>query len=738
MTSSATRSTAARAALSVALAAALAPAGAPAQDREASLDEMIGVAATDRDTPAALVADIVRYDENAGTLTADGDVVVYYGERTLRAASITYNTRTGAIAAKGPIALQDGSGTTLLADAASLDDDLRDGVASGARAVLADGAGLLAAVQGTRIDGRYTALSRAVYSSCTVCAASPTPLWAIRAEQVVHDAETRDIYYRDVVFEALGVPVAWLPSFRHPDPGVERRSGVLAPTFLQSSSYGLAIKLPYFVTLGPNADATLTAFPTENDGGILEVEHRRRYASGGFDLNGSFGYLDIGEGEGPEMRGHLFGSGRFDLPHDALPSGTVAGFELATTTDDDYLRRYDFSDEDRLTSEAYVANWGDEDYFHLAAVYVDSLRVNERDSAIPQPLPEFDARLAADDPFLGGALGFTASGVALRRGEGRDVNRLSLGADWNRETIVEGGVALRGFASIRGDLYQTSDDPDFDSDPTLRVAPLVGAEARLPFISFTGDVTQIIEPVAQIVLAPQNFGDDNIPNEDSLLVEFDETNLFEIDRFPGHDRVESGARLNLGVNYALVGPAGLDFEARAGRVIRLTEETSFSAGSGLDQTRSDWVAAWSVGLADWLRFSNRFRIGDDLEIARNEASAMISGDRGAIRASYVFLAEDDTAGALDDRSEVSLAATLRLDPQWEVSGFMRRDIVEENFVETAAQVAYRTECAAFEFYAKRDFTDTQNAPAETTFGLRVRLYGAADGARRRSAVCGRP
>lgn len=736
MTRSAMRSTVARSALL--LAAALAPAGALAQDGEATLEEMLGASAPDRDTPAALVADTVRYDQEAGTLTAEGDVVVYYGERTLRAAAVTYNSRTGEIAAVGPIALQDGSGTTLLADAASLDEGLRNGVATGARAILADGAGLLAAAQGTRIDGRYTALSRAVYSSCTVCAASPTPLWAIRAEQVVHDAETRDVYYRDVVFEALGVPIAWLPTFRHPDPSVERRSGVLAPTFLQSSSYGFAVKVPYFVTLGPNADATLTAFPTQNDGGILEVEHRRRFASGGFDLAGSLGYLDIGEGEGSEMRGHLFGTGRFDLPDDTLPSGTVAGFELATTTDDDYLRRYDFSDDDRLTSEAYLANWGAENYFHLATVYVESLRVNERDSAIPQALPEFDARVAADDPFLGGALGFTASGVALRRGEGRDVNRLSVGADWNRETIVEGGVALRGFASVRSDFYQTSDDPDFDEDLTFRLAPLVGAEARLPFISFAGDVTQIVEPVAQIVFAPQDFGDDNIPNEDSLLVDFDETNLFEIDRFPGYDRVESGTRLNLGVNYALIGPNGLDFEARAGRVIRLTEETSFSAGSGLDETQSDWVAAWSVGLADWLRLSNRLRVGDDFGVARNEASAMVSGDRGSIRANYVYLAEDDTAGALDDRSEVSLAATLRLDRQWEVSGFMRRDIVEDDFVETAAQIAYRNECAAFEFFAKRDFTDTRNAPAETTFGLRVRLYGAADGAGRRSAVCGRP
>src|SRR5204862_406003 len=63
-------------------------------------------------------------------------------------------------------------------------------------------------------------------------------------------------------------------------------------------------------------------------------------------------------------------------------------------------------------------------------------------------------------------------------------------------------------------------------------------------------VRQVFEPIVQAILAPFGGNPNTIPNEDSASFEFDETNLFSYNKFPGDDRVETGPRMNAGVRYA--------------------------------------------------------------------------------------------------------------------------------------------------------------------------------------------
>ena len=64
-----------------------------------------------------------------------------------------------------------------------------------------------------------------------------------------------------------------------------------------------------------------------------------------------------------------------------------------------------------------------------------------------------------------------------------------------------------------------------------------------------------LEPIAQVIYS-DTIGESDVPNNDSTLVEFDTTNLFSIDRFPGEDRVETGLRANVGLTYTRYDPAG--------------------------------------------------------------------------------------------------------------------------------------------------------------------------------------
>ncbi|PKQ05088.1 MAG: hypothetical protein CVT71_02090, partial [Alphaproteobacteria bacterium HGW-Alphaproteobacteria-10] len=429
----------------------------------------------------------------------------------------------------------------------------------------------------------------------------------------------------------------------------------------------------------------------------------------------------------------MFGDGRFDVSSLGLGDGAVAGFDLALSTNDGYLRRYDFTNDDRLTTEVFVERFAARDFFSVAAVNFQSLRENEPGGTIPFALPEFGVRHVVDERVTGGEIGFEASGVALTRQDGRDVARFSLGADYDRQIITEAGVVLRGFGAARGDFYHVSDDPSFDTGLITRLAPHIGAEARYPLIARGDGQSHLLEPIAQVVIAPNGLNNSEIPNEDSLIVEFDETNLFDPDRFPGYDRVESGSRVNLGLRYARISDDPFVLDASFGRVFRLSEESAFSPGAGLDDKASDYVGAWTVGYAPWFLVSNRFRVSDSLDVARNELTGHVEAGRVTFDTGYIFLADDAVAGALDDRSEATFGATLALDRNWSLRGFARRDLINDEFIRASGTVAFRNECAALELYVERDFTDTTDSPPSTNVGVRVRLFGAADGAGARSA-----
>ena len=106
--------------------------------------------------------------------------------------------------------------------------------------------------------------------------------------------------------------------------------------------------------------------------------------------------------------------------------------------------------------------------------------------------------------------------------------------------------------------------------------PDVGVEYRYPFVDVEPWGTQTIEPIAQLVLRPNETQIGKFPNEDAQSVVFSDANLFSIDKFSGWDRVEGGGRLNAGFQYtAQVNKAG-SFNVLFGQSYQLYGLNSYS------------------------------------------------------------------------------------------------------------------------------------------------------------------
>lgn len=690
------------AALALAVLAA-APAPAPAADA----------------APATLIADRVEIRADA-VLVAEGAVEVFYEGARLRARRISYDRRTDRITVEGPIILTQGDSVAVFADFAELSADLQDGLLVSARLVL-ERELQLAAAEIFRVGGRYTELSQVVASSCQVCAAHPTPLWEIRARRVIHDAEARQIWFEGAQFRLGGVPLAYLPRLRIPDPTNRRATGFLFPSVRTTTELGAGLKLPYFLPVGRSADLTLTPYLSPATR-TLELRWRQAFRRGIIDVEGAVTRDDLLPGE---TRGHLLGRGAFLLPADYR-----LRFELREVSDPAYLFDYGSSGTDRLESSVILDRTRRDMSFEAAAWAFRSLRAGEDSATQPGLVTElaFTRRFAPRG--LGGiaTLSFGALTVyraATADGAGRDLARATARAAWNRTEILGPGVLATVDLVATAESYGVNQDSAF-ADRVARLYPEAGVTLRWPLMRRGADgARQVLEPFLMLAWAPEN--PEAIPNEDSRLVEFDEGNLLALTRFPGRDARERGARLALGLAWSRHDPAGWTAGLTFGRILRDADRGDFAAGTGLAGARSDWLVAGRLDLPPGLALSGRALLDDDLALSRTDFGLTLATGRLDLGTGLTLLEASPAEERPDPIAEWTLDADWRINRNWIVRSGWTYDIEGSRTTLAAFGLGYVSECLTVDLSLSRRFASSTSLRPTTDFGLSVALTGFGTG-----------
>lgn len=682
-----------------------------------------GSQAGDEGGAATLLADYITLSGDR-TLTASGGVVVWYQGARLVADQVRYDGGTGAMTVTGPIHLtRPGQAGTedeaiLIADEAQLSQDMREGMLRGARAVLAREMQLAATEAVLSGNGRFTTLNHVVASSCRICAEDPIPLWEVRARQIVHDDELNVLVFDHPQLRAFGLPIgAWPGRVTAPDPTVDRMSGFLRPNFRTTSNLGFGVMVPYFKTLGLHADLTVTPYLSASRTSTLMLRYRQAYWNGAMEWNGAITRDDIRDGE---TRGYLFGAAQWELPR-----GYKLGLQIQLTSDDGYLLDYDISDADRLwsglTLERVTADklvWARVGNYH-------SLRDDEDNSTSPAQVA--DVMWIRRWQTGGGQAQLQWSAHAHRRPSsqdiiGRDMARGSIAFDWQRMQILRGGLVARGAAGIDADIFAIGDDSRYDRTVT-RVTPWLSTELRFPMTGSDGYASYVLEPVAQLVWSPDRDQDD-IPNEDSRQVEFDEGNLFSLSRYPGWDVQETGLRANLGITWTRFDPTGWSLAFAAGRVYRNLDNSDDNTTSLLQRgNRSDWLIAGHYANNNGLTIANRALLDDDLNVTRDELRIGWLRPGLQFGLGYLWMEADQFEDRSRDLSELTSEIGWQMAEGWWANAYGRYDIEESTAHKAGFGLTYRNECVSVELAASRRFTDTEEVDPSTDIDLSIRLGG---------------
>ena len=694
----------------------------------------------------AFSADQLSYDDAADLVTASGAVEMNREGHELRADTVTWNRVSGEVRAIGNVRVTTPQGDVAYGDSVVLTDTLRDGVVENLLLVLEDG-GRLAAQRATRINGT-TILERAAYSPCAVidekgCPKDPT--WQINAVRVVHDPVRKRITYKGASLNLLGMPIVALPGLSHPDGSESGGSGLLVPDVRISRNNGGEIALPYYWRIADNRDLTITPHVYTEVLPALEVQYRQITSLGAFQVSGFVTYgsrvsLDSTGAAIPDrnrsLRGYVDANGRFQL----TPVWSITG-SGRYVTDRTFLRRYDISQEDRLRSMLDIERVTRNSYISVAGWAFQGLRPNDVGRPQPIALPALDARWRLADPFWDGKIELQANSLMILRTDGQDSQRAFIGARWDRRSITSLGQELVLTAYARGDLYHTANiDP---ADPAIyrgergfksRGIAALAADLRWPFIgNFLGG-TQRVTPRVQIVGSPptRNL---SIPNEDARSVDLEDSNLFALNRFPGHDRWEDSSRVTYGVDWALDLPR-IAIRTNIGQSYRLNRRPSIlPEGTGLSDRFSDYVGRTTVKFGRKLSLVHRFRLDkDSFAVRRNEIDAAVGGRKTYAEVGYLRLKRDIPATLEDlrDREEIRLGGRLQFARFWSLFGSTVIDLTDaREDVSSSADgyepvrhrlgITYADDCLEMGVTWRRDYQTTGDFKGGYTFMFRVAL-----------------
>ena len=672
----------------------------------------------DKAQPLYMQADQLIYDTKGSRVIAQGNVELYYNNFILTADQVIYNQNLNKLIAQGNAQLKDPNGSITRADRLEALDDFRDAFVQSLSVVTQDDT-RIAADKAVRREGNVTEFEKGRFTPCKNEAGMP-PLWCLSAARVVHDQQAGTLTYQDAQFELFGVPIFYLPYFQHPDPSVKRQSGFLMPSQSNSSTLGYSFEIPYYFALAPNADFTLHPRYFSDHGVLWQGEWRHRLADGQYTVKMAAIDDDSASAVNTQgWRGSIQTKGLF-----SLSSWWRYGWDITVESDESFRRFYHLDpilQTDRV-NVAYLQGISDRNYFGASMYHFGSLLLNDSDVANSRVHPVIDYSYILGQPVAGGELSFTSHARAMTRTDGTNTNHAIIEANWRRKMIDPVGQVWTPFGNLRGDVYSWTDarDPNdptklLDDDTILRGTGQAGLLYSFPFVAHSGWASHVFEPTAQVIVRPNRISQRRTPDEDAKSLVFDDTLLFDIDKFSGYDRLETGTRANIGVQYTLQASNGVYARAVFGQSRHLSGDNAFadpglavgpldggnnptavpnfSPQSGLQTDRSDYVAGLYVSPFAGISLVAQGRF-DEKDWTLRRQDSYLQANYGPLLAQigYTFTRFDSTPGVFDTQEEVISTLGLRLTDRWSVLGQMRYDIDSQSRIQDLVQLNYQDEC----------------------------------------------
>jgi len=487
---------------------------------------------------------------------------------------------------------------------------------------------------------------------------------------------------------------------------------------------------------------------------LMTAEFRQRLINGSYQIRAyGIDQLDPGAFAGQpgdkQFRGGLETKGQF-----AINDKWVWGWDGVVLSDYYFMSDYRLSAyrdpmnaflslPTEAISQLYLTGVGNRSYFDLRSIYYLSFSGNQQQ--VPVVYPVLDYSNVFNYPIFGGEVSYKTNFVNLTRNDAvfdpittlantnglctmasadplartptqcllrgfpGTYTRLSVEAQWRRSFTDSIGEIWTPFAIMRADAINSdvSNQPGVSNflpvgdTQAMRLMPTVGLEYRYPFINVQPWGSTTIEPIAQVIIRPNETYAGKLPNEDAQSMVFDASNLFAVDKFSGYDRVEGGGRANVGVQATTQFDRGGAVKVLFGQSYQLFGLNSYAVqdiintgvDSGLAKPRSDYVSSVSYSPNSTYTFSVRSRFDEQTwNVQRFEAEARANFNRWSVSMMYGNYAPQPELGYLTRREGLLAAGSVKVAANWVATGALRWDLEANKLNQYVVGAGYVDDC----------------------------------------------
>lgn len=676
--------------------------------------------------PVDFEADRVSYQQQGNTVLAEGNVVLKQEGLTMQTEQIRFSRDENKIVVPHEIQMKMADGTVAKSQGGSMSGSL-DRIDVGATEMTLYEGSSFGADRMQRVENGDSYLTEAYYTPCNHCE-TQAPLWKLRAKTIRHDVSARDLIYKNVFFDVKNVPVVYLPYWRMPDFTVKRRSGFLAPGFYSTHEMRRSVTLPFFVNVADNQNLTITPYISYDHVPLGVATYEGLFSKGKLDLQASA----TQDKNDSRNQGHIRAGFEYDMTDRWKWSG-----EWSRVSGDTYFRRYRIQGIDDtepfLTSHLTAERFGNRNYFRARAYSFQSLQDGVQSRTIPTVIPVLDYQYNTM-PLAGyGLYGFTALNTALyNTREHFKSNRISVTQGVRMPYVSPVGAAFDLMGQVRADAYAVDtgerlidEKPQNTSYTTGRIYPNAALTVSYPLTRTGRTSTQTLEPVAMVVAAPNGGNKEKIPNVDSLIFDFDDTNLFSANRFAGYDRVEGGTRVNYGLKWSRFNhSSGRSVSALFGQSYRLSEDELMTDLLGYDSRNfSNYVGRIRYA-GEYLTLNYRTRLNQrTFQSEKTEVGLLVGTAPLRVGVDYITRkAYTIRENAYDDRKELYLTVNSQFSRNWSMAGKYRYDLTDKKKpLESGLMLRYDNECTAIIFDASKSFAEDRDYKGSTSFMVKFIL-----------------
>lgn len=692
-----------------------------------------------------VLADRVDLAED-GVSHLEGNVQITRDQQQVRADRVDYDQPTDNADLNGDVHYWDDE-VYLHSDTAHLEFDHGTGTAVNAEYRLLDKRGRGVADEVYLDVGELTRGVNVDFSTCEPEAEGAdfaTNAWKISARELTLNHETERGYAKHVILKVKDVPVFYTPYLTFPLTK-KRKSGFLFPGLGTTSNHGFELRVPYYLNLAPQMDATLTPRLLTDSGVMAMGEFRYLLERGAGEINAE--YLPSDD-EFDDQDRSLIG-----FTHDQT-FGRSGALYLTYNRASDKRYLEDFGTQLATTSARYLERRADLSYrgswWNLNGRVQDYQTMDETIPVSARPYQRLPQIRVNAYPWRG----FNRINVQTRA-EFAYLDR----DDFSTVPDVHGArvdlypalsypmrtrsAFLTPRLGVQFTQYDLEESGPFKSSPS-RLLPIASMDGGLflerEFSLGGRDYLHTFEPRLFYLYVPDDDQED-LPVFDTSIFNLSYSALFRHDRFSGPDRVGDANQITFGFSSRLIeGPTGNDLAyLRLAESYYLADQDVVSlvfndrgqlvpVGRSTDDPLGPIIAELGTRLLD--DWNLRGEIHWEPNENRTEKLALRAlyrpGDGRILNLAYRVrrAPPGDISRAPTDVEQTDISLRWPIGPQWAVVGRWNYAVPEGRSLELFGGIEYESCCFGLRAVARR-FLNNLDGDFSTGVFIQVELKGLA-------------